>query len=101
MGWQAVTVTFKLTRSIRQGCPLAPFLYLFIADSLGHLLENQSVEGLKFSESKDSVTNQEFVDDTNLYLVGTLANLNRAKEALELFAIALGSKMNRHKSNTI
>jgi len=38
---------FQLTRSIRQGCLLAPFLYLFVADNLGYLLENHKVKGLK------------------------------------------------------
>lgn len=38
-----ISEPFQLTRSIRQGCPLAPFLYLFIADSLGHLLETNGM----------------------------------------------------------
>jgi hypothetical protein len=38
---------FKLTRSIRQGYPLAPFLYLFVADCLGYLLDKDiTVKGL-------------------------------------------------------
>jgi len=26
---------FKMERAIRQGCPIAPYLYLFVADVLG------------------------------------------------------------------
>jgi hypothetical protein len=29
---------FQLGRGVRQGCPLAPYLYLFIADVLGHMI---------------------------------------------------------------
>lgn len=39
---------FEISRSMRQGCPLAPYLYLFIADCLGNLLNgNQNLEGLR------------------------------------------------------
>jgi len=80
---------------------LAPFLYLFIADSLGYLLENHGVEGLKLPDSDASITDQEFADDANLYLAGYKDNLDRAKSALDLFALASGSKVNWHKSNAI
>jgi len=86
--------TFKLTRSIRHGCPLAPFLFLFIVDSLGYLLENQGIEGLRLLETNASVIDYEFANDTNLYLASNLDNLNKAKTTLELFAIASGSKIN-------
>jgi len=85
---------FPLTRSIHQGCPIAPFLYLFIVDSLGYLLEKQGIKGLNLPESESSVTDHEFADDTNLYLEGIVENLNRTKAALELFALASGSKIN-------
>jgi hypothetical protein len=28
---------FKLARSVRQGCPLAPYLFIFVMDVLGHI----------------------------------------------------------------
>jgi hypothetical protein len=39
---------FKLSRSVRQGCPLAPYLFVLVADVLGHMLDdtNYNVEGL-------------------------------------------------------
>jgi len=92
---------FPLTRSIRQGCPIAPFLYLFISDNLGYLLKKQGVKGLNLQESDSSVTDQKFADDTILYLEGTVENLNRTKVALELFALELGSKINWYKSHAI
>lgn len=36
--------TFKLKRSVRQGCPLAPYLFLLTVDVLGQMLQHPSVE---------------------------------------------------------
>jgi hypothetical protein len=85
---------FKLTRSIRQGCPLAPFLYLFVANCLGYILEQDVVvSGLKLPENDGDVIDQEYADDTNLYLEGSIQNLDYAKRALEVFASASGAKI--------
>ena len=35
-----MTNPFPLQRSIRQGCPLAPYLYVIIADALGYMLQD-------------------------------------------------------------
>lgn len=32
---------FNLQRSVRQGCPLAPYLYILVADVLGHMLDDE------------------------------------------------------------
>jgi len=92
---------FQLTRSIRQRCPLVPFQYLFVADNLVYLLENHEVEGLKLPDSEAYIKDQEFDDDANFYLVGTLENLERAKSALNLFTLDSGSKIKWHKCNAI
>lgn len=44
---------FQLQRSIRQGCPLAPYFYLFIGDVLVYMLNDQrrGVEGLKLPDN--------------------------------------------------
>jgi hypothetical protein len=60
--------TLQLTRSICQGCPLAPFMYLFVADCLGYILEqNNIVTGLKLPAEGGEVIDQEYADDTMLY----------------------------------
>jgi hypothetical protein len=93
---------FKLSRSIRQGCPLAPFLYLFVVDCLGNLLEsNDTIIGLRLPGNDGAAVDQEYADDTNLYLEGSLLNLNNTKRALELFSLAAGAKINWNKSNAI
>jgi hypothetical protein len=33
-------LVFQLTRSVRQGCPLAPYLFILVTDVLGHMLED-------------------------------------------------------------
>lgn len=61
--------TFNLQRSVRQGCPLAPYLFLLTVDVLGQMLQHpcNGVKGLKLPD-KSIITNQMFADDTLLFL---------------------------------
>jgi hypothetical protein len=43
---------FQLARSVRQGCPLAPYLFILTTDVLGYMLADprHEVEGLSLSK---------------------------------------------------
>jgi hypothetical protein len=91
--------TFKLQRSVRQGCPLAPYLFLLTVDVLGQMLQHpgNNVKGLRLPDNS-VITNQMFADDTLLLLDGTPDNLDRAIEVINRFGAASGAKLNLHKS---
>ncbi len=60
---------FKLERSVRQGCPLAPYLFILATDVLGYMLEDPKygIEGLALPRG-GQIKDQTFADDTALYL---------------------------------
>jgi hypothetical protein len=89
-----ISPSFKFSRSVRQGCPVAPLLYLLIKDCLGYVLEGEGVEGIALPRPGYQVIDQEFADDTNLYLAGWAGNLNRTKDVLILFASVADAKIN-------
>ena len=91
--------TFQLQRSVRQGCPLAPYLFLLTVDVLGQMLQHPShrVKGLQLPDNS-RITNQMFADDTLLFLDGTPDNLDRALTVIHKFGAASGAKLNLHKS---
>ncbi len=86
---------FQLAQSVRQGCPLAPYLFILATDVMGHMLEDPmyDVEGLNLPRG-GRLRDQTFADDTTLYLKGDQANLDRAQGVLEMFCIAFGAKVN-------
>ena len=83
-----------LTRSIRQGCPLAPFLFLFIIEAMSSFFNSQgaNLHGLSIPNSRKSLLDSEFADDTMLYLQGNETNLERAQSAM-LYILGLGLMM--------
>jgi exonuclease III len=91
--------TFKLQRSVRQGCPLAPYLFLLTVDVLGQMLQHprSGVHGLRLPDNS-TITNQMFADDTLLFLDGKVDNMDRALDVITRFGAASGAKLNLHKS---
>ena len=66
---------------MHQGCTLAPYLYVLAVDVLGQMLDDPSrgLKGLRLSNGKVA-RNAMFVDNTSLYLVEEVDNLNQAME---------------------
>ena len=89
-----------LTRSVRQGCPLAPFLFLFFAEAMSAYLNHVSIglKGISLPIIESELLDVEFADDTGLYLEGASDNLMRAELAIGNFCIASGAKINWHKT---
>ena len=90
---------FNLQRSVRQGCPLALYLFLLTVDVLGQMLQHPEchVKGLRLPDNS-YITNQMFADDTLLLLEGTPKNMDTALAVINKFSEASGAKLNLHKS---
>jgi hypothetical protein len=60
---------FPLARSVRQGCPLSPYLFILATDVLGHMLDDPRfrINGLTLPSGRE-IRDQTFADDTTLYL---------------------------------
>jgi hypothetical protein len=93
---------FRLARSVRQGCPLAPYLFILATDVLGHMLDDpvHKIEGLHLPKG-GCVRDQTFAEDITFYLKGSPSNLSKAWVVLELFFLASGAKVNWGKSAAI
>jgi mannosylglycoprotein endo-beta-mannosidase len=93
---------FPLARSVRQGCPLSPYLFILATDVLGHMLDDPrfGVAGLAFPGG-GKITDRTFADDTALYLQGTRENMERTQKVLDTFCKASGAKVNWNKSCAI
>ncbi len=86
---------FKLSRSVRHGYPLAPYLFILLTNVLGHILDDtkHKVEGLTLPK-RGCMRDQTFANDITLYLKGTQSNMDKARIVLDLFCLASRAKIN-------
>jgi hypothetical protein len=93
---------FQASRGLRQGCPLSPFLYIFMADTLSMKLTAEkrtgSVPGIRQTKGIDPINHALFADDS-LMLGGASVNIAKNfNEILQSFCGISGALINKRKS---
>ena len=85
---------------VRQGCPLSPLLYLFVAQALASWLHSRPSLGVVIQDRRYVAT--EHADDTQVHLRNVdPATLSDLTAALDVFAAASGQAINLAKSKAL
>lgn len=95
-----MTDPFPLQRSIRQGCPLASYLYVITADALGYMLQGarklKLISGVSIPQSS-IVINSHYADDNLLFLQNSEQEISNTMDVLEIYCVVSGSKLAHEK----
>ncbi len=89
------TRRFPVLRSVRQGCPISPFLFLIVVELLSlHILNNPVLKGLSIFGKEVRLT--QLADDTALFLKDK-HQIENAISLVNEFSAASGLKLNKSK----
>jgi hypothetical protein len=98
----SATEEINIQRGLKQGDPLAPFLFLLVAEGLGGLMkkavEQNSFKGFEVGRNGVVVSHLQYADDTLCIGEATIENLWILKAILRSFEIVSGLKVNFSKS---
>lgn len=83
-----------LQRGVRQGCPLAMYLYIIFIEPFLKLIKKQ-IQPLFISQAKHQIS--AFVDDVSVF-INNPADLSRLEKCIEIFEKATNPKVNKAKS---
>ncbi|GKV00720.1 hypothetical protein SLEP1_g13361 [Rubroshorea leprosula] len=96
------TRQFSVSKGLRQGDPLSPFLFLIIAEGLNGLVSNATqkglLEGVEVGSRGLKLSHLQFADDTILFGEATEKNVLAMKGILRAFEIVSGLKVSFNKS---
>ena len=96
------TKEFKPSRGLRQGDPMAPFLFLIVAQGLAGLVKEATrknlLSGIKVGGKKVDVYLLQFADDTLFVCESKVQNIMCIKAILRCFELSFGLRVNYHKS---
>ncbi|XP_057851145.2 uncharacterized protein LOC131061466 [Cryptomeria japonica] len=97
----SLTNPIPLSRSIRQGCPLAPALFVIASDALHYILKDDTispkVRGITLPNDSE-LLNIQFADDISLFLELSYDNLICLCNKLDMFGKASGAHISSSKS---
>ncbi|KAL3694948.1 hypothetical protein R1sor_008599 [Riccia sorocarpa] len=95
------TETLPIQRGVRQGCPLAPYLFTLttqiLMDTIQAGIDEGSIRGLQI-DNNHQLVHRLFADDTGLFLEMNEDVFRAAREKITLFEEASGTLLNVQKS---
>ena len=96
------TEEFKPSRGLRHGDPMAPLLFLVVAEGLAGLVRQASKQnmltGVKVGWKEIECSMLQFADDTLFMCEDSFSNVFTIKTILRCFELVSGMKINFHKS---
>lgn len=99
------TEEFKPSRGLRQGDPLAPFLFLVVVEGLAGLvrqaLSMKVLRGIKVGKNSIECCLLQYADDTFFLCEDSFNNIFAIKAILRCYEIVSGLKVNFHKSKMV
>ncbi|KAM0908155.1 hypothetical protein ACQ4PT_015643 [Festuca glaucescens] len=97
--------SFSPSRGLRQGDPLSPFLFLFVADGLSALLQKkvqeQSIQALRVCRRAPGVSHLLFADDSLLFFRANPEEAGQVQEVLNIYARSTGQLINPGKCSIL
>ena len=91
---------FTLSRGVRQGCPLSPYLFILCAEILGAAVRRDTlIRGIQISDNECKMS--QYADDTTLILDGARSSIERSFVLLNIFAKLSGLKVNYEKTEAL
>ena len=91
---------FPLSRGVRQGCSLSPYLFFLFAEILGSAVRNDNeIRGFKVLDTESKIS--QYADDTTLILDGSESSYSRSLSLLDTFALISGLKVNHEKIEAV
>ena len=85
---------FQPTRGLRQGDPLSPYLFLFVADALSSILQKEIDQGrleeLKICRNAPGISHLLIADEAPLFFRADLDQATRIKQVLQVFQDGTG-----------
>ena len=92
-------------RGIRQGCPLAPLLFILAADTLAicthQLCTRGYLSGFQSSRSQASIPLLQYADDTCFFLRGSVAAVHHVSSMMDIYSDFSCLQLNRAKSTVV
>ena len=90
---------FRLSRGVRQGCPLSPCLFILAAELLAcKIRQDKEIQGINIFGNELKLS--QFADDTTL-LNSSCNSINKAIAVLENFGDISGLKLNPSKTKAL
>ena len=91
---------FVLSRGVRQGSPLSPYLFILCAEMLGSAIrKDEEVRGIMIFGTECKIS--QYADDTTMILDGSEASFSRTLYLLDTFAVCSGLKVNYEKTEAL
>jgi hypothetical protein len=94
-----LTDTFQVCSGVRQGCPLAPLLFLCVVEPLAEALRSSKIAGMKLPDGKRLIYSG-YADDTTVY-ISDRNELPKVLSIFEKFSYVSGMRLNVDKCTVI
>ena len=92
---------FNISRGIRQGDPIYPFLFIIMAEAFGRAIkaaqEERKIIGVKVTNGVENTTHQQFFDDTILHGTSTMEEVDHMQHILNTYTKASRQMINAKK----